>query len=96
MQSNVTKVPLKQIMLTDLKQITYELTFSGARDMLETRQFDGSHGNDAITQTALKITELNNNPNVKNAFVTLSRLPDAASAAGRNILSWTKPYTDLS
>jgi hypothetical protein len=84
--------PVLSPMFADPKLITYELVFSGATDMLERKHFSGSACNEAITVAAAKITEYNKNPNITSAYVVLSRLPDAVSSAGRNILSWTKPY----
>ena len=80
----------------DPSRTTYELTFSGAIDMVETKQFLGLQLNEAIAQAAAKITEYNTNPNVKHSYVSLSRLADDISSVGRNIIAWTKPYIGAS
>lgn len=93
MASNVQATPMRSAMFADPKLITYELVFSGALEMEEKKHFTGADLNNAVTIAASKITEYNGNPNVKHAYVVLSRLPDEMSSAGRNILSWTKSFT---
>lgn len=70
----------------------FEVTYSGAETMDEKKYFDGLRLNDAITLAAKKITDYDNNPNVTAAYVTVTRLPDKDSTAGRSIFTWTKPY----
>lgn len=72
----------------------FEVCFSGALDMTERLHFDGHQFNDALTLAARKITEFETNPNVTAAYVTVSRLPDEVSSAGRSVFSWTKAHTD--
>lgn len=72
----------------------FEVCFSGAMDMAERRYFEGHLFNDALTLAARKITEYETNPNVTNAYVTVSRLPDDISSTGRSVFSWTKAHLD--